>query len=127
MIAGCGFGTGSDAKTKEDRIKEEASEGVQENTFCKWQVLEPDIAAADVDFVGKVWKIKKDSFFIAEKKVKMLDDDTYFYVRNIQGDGESHKDAEAGFLDLKKDMTVEMKGGFENDVFCVSEIRLLEL
>lgn len=117
----------------------------------KWQVLEPDIAAAvDADFMGKVWRIEEDSFFIVEKKVKMLDDgsfaysspssdadipdsllipvvfedDTYFCIRTI--DGESHEDKEASFQDLKEHMSVEMKGSFENDVFYATEIRLLE-
>ena len=32
----------------------------QENTSGKWQVLEPDIAAAvDADFLEKVWKIEE--------------------------------------------------------------------
>ena len=122
----------------------------QENTSGKWQVLEPDIAAAvNADFLGKVWKIEEDSFFIVKKEVKILEDgslsysspsanadipdsllihvmfeeDTSFYTRNIGGDGENQEYEEAGFQDLKEYMSVEMKGSFVNDAFHATEIR----
>lgn len=124
---------------------------VQENATGRWQVLDPEVAAAfDADFKGKVWKITEDSFYIVETKVKVLedgslatgtpssnapipdsqlihvvfDDDTSFLVRTIYDNGESHEDEEAGFEDLKKHMAVDMKGHFENDVFYATEIRL---
>ena len=150
MVTGCG--SGSIAKTEENQTDEALLEelndapskeidgntdGLQENTAGKWQVLEPDVAAAvDADFLGKVWKIEENSFFIAEKKVKILDDgslsycspssnadlpdtelihvffdeDTVFYMIITDGSGENHEDKEAGFQDLKEHMSVEMKG-----------------
>lgn len=95
MITGCGSGSESTVKTEENQAKETSPEesidapleGVdgsaeepQENTAGRWQVLEPDVAAAvDADFLGKVWKMEEDSFFIAEKKVKILDDGSLSY------------------------------------------------
>ena len=165
MVIGCGSAAETAVKTEEtqpdeilpeegadmlvkddDKDKEES----QENTTGKWQVLEPDIAAAvDADFLGKVWKIEEDSFFIVERKVKisedgsliysspssdadipdsqlihvMFEEDTDFYMRNIDGDEESHEYKEAGFQDLNEQMFVEMKGSFVNDVFYAAEIR----
>lgn len=163
MVTGCG--SGSIAKTEENQTDEALLEelndapskeidgntdGLQENTAGKWQVLEPDVAAAvDADFLGKVWKIEEDSFFIAEKKVKILDDgslsysspsssadipdsqlihvifeeDTAFYIRSNDGDGENQEYKQAGFQDLKEHMSVEMKGSFVNDEFHATEIR----
>ena len=110
----------------------------------------PHVAAAvDADFLGKVWKIEEDSFFIAEKKVKILDDgslsysspssnadlpdsqlihviledDTRFYLKTTDGNGESYEDTKAEFQDLKVHMSVEMKGSFKNDKFYAKEIR----
>ncbi len=163
MVTGCG--SGSVAKTEENQTDEALSEelndappkeidgntdGLQENTAGKWQVLEPDVAAAvDADFLGKVWKIEEDSFFIVEKKVKILDDgslsysspssnadipdsrlihviledDTRFYLKTTDGNGESYEDKEAEFQDLKVHASVEMKGSFKNDEFYATEIR----
>ena len=162
---GCGSATEPTVKTKEaqsgeilpeeetntplkDNDKDTAES--QENTSGKWQVLEPDIAAAvNADFLGKVWKIEEDSFFIVKKEVKILEDgslsysspsanadipdsllihvmfeeDTSFYTRNIGGDGENQEYEEAGFQDLKEYMSVEMKGSFVNDAFHATEIR----
>ena len=137
----------TDALIKDDDKDMEES---QENTAGKWQVLEPDTSAAvDADFLGKVWKIEEDSFFIVERKVKisgdgsliysspssdadipdsqlihvMFEEDTDFYMRNIDGDEESHEYKEAGFQDLNEHMFVEMKGRFVNDEFHATEIR----
>lgn len=160
MVTGCG--SGSAAKTEENQTGEALSEELKDaslkeidentegNTAGKWQVLDPDVAAAvDADFLGKVWKIEEDSFFIAEKKVKVLDDgslsysspssnavlpdsqlihviledDAHFYLKNTDGNGESHEDKAAGFQDLKIHMSVEMKGSFKNDDFYATEIR----
>jgi len=163
MVTGCG--SGSIAKTEENQTDEALLEelndapskeidgntdGLQENTAGKWQVLEPDVATAvDADFLGKVWKIEEDSFFIAEKKVKILDDgslsysspssnadlpdsqlihviledDTRFYLKTTDGNGESYEDTKAEFQDLKVHMSVEMKGSFKNDKFYAKEIR----
>ncbi len=163
MVTGCG--SGPVAKTEENQTDETLSEelndvpskeidgntdGLQEGAAGKWKVLESDVAAAvDADFLGKVWKIEEDSFFIAEKKVKILDDgslsysspssnadlpdsqlihviledDTRFYLKTTDGNGESYEDKEAGFQDLKVHMSVEMKGTFKNDEFYATEIR----
>ena len=164
IVTGCGSGSESAAKTEENQISEVLSEESnnapneidgnteepRENTEGRWQVLEPDVAAAvDADFLGKVWKMEENSFFIAEKKVKILDDgslsysspssnadlpdtelihvffeeDTIFYMRTADGSGENHEDKEAGFQDLKEHMSVEMKGSFKNDEFHAAEIR----
>ena len=164
IVTGCGSGSESAAKTEENQISEVLSEESnnapneidgnteepRENTEGRWQVLEPDVAAAvDADFLGKVWKMEENSFFIAEKKVKILDDgslsysspssnadlpdtelihvvfgeDTVFYMKTTDGSGENHEDKEAGFQDLKEHMSVEMKGSFKNDEFHAVEIR----
>ena len=163
MAVGCGSATEPTVKTEEARsgeiLPEEETDTPsedndkdmaesQENTSGKWQVLEPDIAAAvDADFLGKVWKMEEDSFFIVEKEVKILEDgslsysspssnadipdsqlihvtfeeDTSFYMRNV--DGENHEGKEAGYQDLNEHMFVEMKGSFVNDEFHATEIR----
>ena len=164
MVTGCGSGSESAAKTEENQISEVLSEESndaakeidgdteepQENTEGKWQVLEPDVAAAvDADFLGKVWKIEEDSFFIVEREVKILDDgsivysspssdadipdsqlihvvfeeDTRFYLKDTDENEEGHGNIEAGFQDLKEHMSVEMKGSFKNDEFHATEIR----
>lgn len=164
LVTGCAFGTKSDV-VAEEGIPEEISampvedrkedtEEPQESTAGKWQVLDPETAAAfDADFIGKVWKIEEDSFFIAETKVRILDDgslassspssnaelpdsqliqvvfddDTCFYIRTIYDNGESYEDEEAGFQDLEEHMSVAMKGRFENDVFYATKIRLSKI
>ena len=143
IVTGCG--SGSAAKTEENQTGEALSEELKDaslkeidentegNTAGKWQVLDPDVAAVvDADFLGKVWKIEEDSFFIAEKKVKILDsqlihvileDDAHFYLKTTDGNDESYEDKEAEFQDLKIHMSVEMKGSFKNDEFYATEIR----
>jgi len=166
MIAGCGSGSESAAKTEETQAEEASpeefnnaprkdvdgsAEEAQENTAGKWQVLEPDVASAvDADFLGKVWKMEEDSFFIVEREVKILDDgssvysspssdadipdsqlikvmfddSTYFYMRGICDDGENFEDVEAGFQDLNEKMSVDLKGSFKDGVFYATEIRM---
>ncbi len=163
---GCGTTHEYNTKTQEDEKEEVLSEKLsdtaseendtdtaktQENATGKWQVLEPEAAAAfDADFKGKVWEITEDSFYIVETKVKVLedgslatstpgsnapipdsqliqvvfDDETTFRARTIYDNGERHEDAEAGFEDLKEYMAVDLKGHFESDVFYATEIRL---
>lgn len=165
VAVGCGSVAETAVKTEETQpveILAEEGSGVpikdddkdmkkaQENTAGKWQVLEPEIATAvDADFLGKVWKIEEDSFFIVERKVKISEDgsliysspssdadlpdsqlihvifeeDTVFYRRNIDEDEESHEYKEAGFQDLNEHVFVEMKGSFINDEFHATEIR----
>ena len=165
MVIGCGSAAETAVeteKTQTDEISEEGGSSVsikdndenmeqsQENTTGKWQILESDVAAAvDADFLGKVWKMEEDSFFIVEKEVKILEDgslsysspsssadipdsqlihvifeeDTAFYIRSNDGDGENQEYTQAGFQELKEHMSVEMKGSFVNDEFHATEIR----
>lgn len=160
MIVGCGSSSESAAKTEETQAEElndaplkdidGNTEALQENTAGKWQVLEPDVAAAvDADFLGKVRKMEEDSFFIVERKVKIpgdgsivysspssdadipdsqlihvvFEEDTRFYLKDTDENEEGHGNEEAGFQDLKEHMSVEMKGSFKNDEFHATEIR----
>ncbi|MEZ3501930.1 MAG: hypothetical protein K1W25_00505 [Lachnospiraceae bacterium] len=165
MIVGCGSRSESAAKTEETQAEEALpeelndaplkdidgnTEALQENTAGKWQVLEPDVAAAvDADFLGKVRKMEEDSFFIVERKVKIpgdgsivysspssdadipdsqlihvvFEEDTRFYLKDTDENEEGHGNEEAGFQDLKEHMSVEMKGSFKNDEFHATEIR----
>ena len=129
------------------------AEKIQESGTGRWQVLEPEAAAAcDADFKGKVWKIGEDSFYIAETKVKLqedgsltsstpsskapipdsqliqvvFDEDTYFYTRTIYDNGERHEDKEASFVYLQQYMRVDLKGKFENDIFHAREVRITD-
>ncbi len=165
MIVGCGSSSESAAETEETQAEEALpeelndaplkdidgnTEALQENTAGKWQVLEPDVAAAvDADFLGKVRKMEEDSFFIVERKVKIpgdgsivysspssdadipdsqlihvvFEEDTRFYLKDTDENEEGHGNEEAGFQDLKEHMSVEMKGSFKNDEFHATEIR----
>ena len=165
MITGCGSGSESAAKTEETQAEKASPEELndaplkgidgsaeepQENTAGKWQALEPDVASAvNADFLGKVQKMEEDSFFIVERKVKVLDDgsiiysspssnadipdsqlihvvfeeDTRFYLKETDENEEGDGYEEAGFQDLKDHMFVEMKGSFKNDEFHATEIR----
>lgn len=132
----------------------EAPEEAQDSPEGRWHVLEPEVAAAiDADFSGTVWKMEEDAFYIVEEKVMLeedgsiissspssgaeipdsdlievvFDEDTYFYMRTVQGDGASHEDTDAGFSDLEKGVSVELKGYFEKDVFHAEEIRIVKV
>lgn len=158
VVAGCGSRSESAAKTEEKQAGEALPEELNDtpikkrdgNTEEQWQVLDHDIAAVvDADFLGKVWKIEEDSFFIVEKKIKILDDgslsysspsskatlpdsqlihvifdeNTKFYIKTSDGNGENHTYKESGFQDMKEYMSVEMKGSFKNNEFYPMEIR----
>ncbi len=166
--AGCGPSSagdeteGSDTQASAEAAGQEPGDSAEEEVETpkesldspegRWHVLDPEVAAAvDADFLGMVWKMGEDTFFIAEEQV-MLDEegsvisshpsssaeipdsdlievvyeeDAHFYKRTIQGNGESHEDTDAGFSDLEKGSTVEMKGYFEQDVFHAEEIRIV--
>lgn len=121
------------------------------NSTSKWQVLSPEIAkVVDADFAGSVWKIEEDSFSIVEEYIEILDDgsilgaspstdadipdeelvpvffdsNTHFYLRTIYDGGDRYEDTEATFQDLELQMTVELKGNFDNNGFHATEIRL---
>lgn len=166
--AGCGLGSagdeteGSDTQASADAAGQEPADSAEEEVETpkesldspegRWHVLDPEVAAAvDADFLGMVWKMGEDTFFIAEEQVMLDEDgsvisshpssgaeipdsdlievvyeeDAHFYKRTIQGNGESHEDTDAGFSDLEKGSTVEMKGYFEQDVFHAEEIRIV--
>ena len=90
LSAGCGIGTETATKTEptqvnmlsseapNDTSSEEHTQDTQEAPEAaagKWQVLDPETAAAfDADFMGDVRKITEDSFFVAETKAQILDD-----------------------------------------------------
>ncbi len=166
LAVGCSSGT-VPAKVQEaaagEELPEESNDMQQAESTCdvnepnenhegKWHVLEPEIAAAlNADFMGKVRKITEDSFFIAETKVKILDDgslstsspssstdipdsrliqvafdgNTQFYVGTSYGGEESYEAAK--FQDLEEHMPVKMKGMFEDDVFYATEIWILNV
>ena len=54
----------------------------------------------------------------------VFDNNTHFYIRTIYNSGKNYEDKDADFEDLKKQISVEIKGRFDNDVFHASEIRL---
>lgn len=164
--AGCGSdsGTAEMVKTEEaspaDSAQQEPEAPKEEETQKpeeqegRWQVLDPEVAAAvDADFCGTVWKLEEDRFYIAEEQVMLeedgsimssspssnadipdsdlvpvvFDEDTHFYLRTVYGNGESYEDSDAGFSDLEKCVSVEMKGSFEKDVFHAEEIRIVKV
>lgn len=139
---------------KEEAVQEENTQESSGSSSGRWHVLDPEVAeAVDADFEGMVWKIDADSFYIAEAMVELMEDgtilggcpspdaeipdsdliqvvfdeDTYFYIRTIHGDGETYEDTEAGFQDLEAYVSVEMRGEFENDVFHADKIRIIKV
>lgn len=140
-----------EAPKEEETQKPEETPAEQEG---RWHVLDPEVAAAvDADFCGTVWKLEEDRFYIAEEQVILeedgsimssspssnadipdselipvvFDEDTHFYLRTVYGNGESYEDSDAGFSDLEKGVSVEMKGSFEKDVFHAKEIRIVKV
>jgi len=121
------------------------------NPASKWQVLSPEVAkVVDADFAGFVWKIEENSFSIVQEDIEILEDgsilsvspstdveipdaelvpvifdsNTRFYLRTIYDGGDRYEDTEATFQDLELQMSVELKGSFDNDGFHATEIRL---
>lgn len=146
--------TQDDASTNANDAASASGDTNAANAEGKWHVLPPEVAAAvDADFEGVVWKIDGDSFSIVEITTEILDDgtmmagspssdaeipdselipvvydeNTHFYMRTIRNDGDSYEDTEATFQDIEKDLTVEMKGSFKNDVFYATEIRIVKV
>ena len=97
MAVGCGSATESAVKTEEARSGE--------------ILPEEESPSSDADI--------PDSQLIHV----MFEEDTRFYMRNTDEDGESHEYKEAGYQDLNEHMFVEMKGSFVNDEFHATEIR----
>lgn len=125
-----------------------SQEGGQEG---RWHVLDPETAeVVDADFLGVVWKLDEDSFWIVEMEVEILEDgslvggspssdaevpdseliqvvfdeNTRFYIRTIYNGGESYEDSEAGISELGEKDSVDLKGSFLNDVFHATEVRI---
>lgn len=117
----------------------------------RWHVLDPDTAeVVGADFLGKVCKLDEDSFWIVEVQAKVLEDgstvtsspasnveipdsdliqvvfdeNTRFYIRTIHNGGESHEDSEAAFGDLSDEVSVDLRGSFQNDVFHATEVQI---
>ena len=175
VMAGCSFGAATDSGTVSvqetdlearqnsslsgaqadgQNLSGASISGGQEGTGSgegRWQVLAPEIAeVVDADFVGTVWKLDEDSFWIAEEHIILnedgslssshpssnaqipdselirvvFDDDTYFYIHTVKNGGESYEDAEAGFQDLEEHMSVDLKGSFTGEEFHATEIRI---
>lgn len=127
------------------------TQGEENVSGGKWQVLDPKTAAVvDADFLGVVWKLDTDSFYIVEEKVEILEDgsilggspsegaeipdseliqvvfdeNTHFYIRNIKDGGKSYEDTEAGFQDIVEYASVDLKGQFQEDIFYADEVRI---
>lgn len=143
----------NDAGTNTSAAAPTQNDTSTDNTEGKWHVLPPEIASVvDADFEGTVWKIDGDSFYIAENTTEILDgipiasgpssdaeipdselipvvcdENTHYYIRTIHNNGESYEDTEATFQDIVKEVTVEMKGCFQNDIFHAAEIRIVKV
>lgn len=125
-----------------------SQEGGQEG---RWHVLDPETAeVVDADFLGVVWKLDEDSFWIVEMETEILEDgslvsgspssdavvpdsdliqvvfdeNTRFYIRTIYNGGERYEDSEAGISELGEKDSVDLKGSFLNDVFHATEVRI---
>lgn len=123
-------------------------------TSGKWQVYDADVAAAiDADFEGSVYEIKEDSFSIfpietsLQKDGSLLtverapgaeilsddlvqvvfDGNTVFTLQDIYDGGARHEDSDASFQNLEKDVTVSLKGEFQNDIFHATAIRITKV
>ncbi len=174
LVTGCTSGSAPDTRTASDsgiaviqetdvKASQDALQDMQQGTSQdgtengdsdseeRWHVLDSETAAVvDADFLGVVWKLDADSFYIVEEFVEILedgsimgcspssdteipdseliqvvfDDDTYFYVRSIKNGGASYEDLDAGFQDLEEYVSVDLKGQFKDDVFYAEEVRI---
>lgn len=155
-VTGCGSspaaGNEVDAPTKLDApepINDETNE-----TSGKWHVNYPDVAAAiDADFEGEVYKIETDSFFITPIETELMEDgslittsssadaeipdddlvqvvfdkNTSFTLRDIYDGGARHEDSDASFQNIEKNVSVALKGEFQNDIFHATAIRITKV
>ena len=139
---------------KQDSEGSPENAGNESKTSGKWHVYDADVAAAiDADFEGTVYKIDTDSFFIApsestlldngellmvasaggdeipdEELVKVVfDNNTVFTLRDIYDGGASHKDSDASFQTIKKEVSVSLKGEFQDDVFHADAVRIIQV
>lgn len=120
----------------------------------KWHAYDADLAAAvDADFEGSVYEINTDSFSILpietsiiedgslltvetapgaeisdEELVKVIfDNNTVFTMRDIYDGGARYEDSDASFQNIEKDISVSLKGNFQNDIFHANEIRIIKV
>lgn len=125
-----------------------SQEGGQEG--C-WHVLDPETAkVVGADFLGVVWKLDEDSFWIVEMETEILEDgslvsgspssdaevpdsdliqvvfdeNTRFYIRTIYNGGERYEDSEAGISELEEKDSVDLRGSFLDDVFHATEVQI---
>lgn len=145
----------SDNSTEEQPPAEDSpNNSADTQNSGKWQIYDPDVAAAvDADFEGVVYKIESDSFFITPTETTLeedgalistslnpsveipdeelvqvtFDDDTVFILRDIYDGGERHEDSDASFQNIEKEVSVALKGTFQNDVFCADQIRITKV
>ncbi len=137
-----------------DKTEDAPDDSAETQGSGKWQVYDPDVAAAvDADFEGVVYKIETDSFFITptettleengaiistslspgveipdEELVQVIfDDHTVFTLRDVYDGGERHEDSDASFQNIEKEVSVALKGTFQNDVFCADQIRIIKV
>lgn len=123
-------------------------------TSGKWHVNDPDVAAAiDADFEGVVYKIEADSFFITPTETTLMEDgsleatsfsadaeipdddlvqvvfdnNTSFILRDIYDGGASYEDSDASFQNIEKNVSVSLKGDFQNDIFHATAIRITKV
>ncbi len=143
------------AQDSSDNSAEDNSDNSTETQNSgKWKVYDPDVAAAvDADFEGNVYKIEADSFFIVPTETWLeengaiistslspgveipdedlvqvtFDDNTAFILRDIYDGGERHEDSDASFQNIEKEVSVALKGTFQNDVFCADQIRIIKV
>lgn len=57
----------------------------------------------------------------------VYDENTKFDKRTIRNGGADYEDTDASPDDMEKEMTAEMKGSYEGDVFHASEVRLVKV
>ncbi len=142
------------SKPADDEAEKKETDTAETQDSGKWQIYDPDVAAAvDADFEGTVYKIETDSFFITPTETTLeengaiistslspgveipdedlvqvtFDDDTVFILRNIYDGGERHEDSDASFQNIEKEVSVALKGKFQNDVFCADKIRIIKV
>lgn len=144
-----------DSDAADEAEPENGSDAADEaESSGKWHAYDADLAAAvDADFEGSVYEINTDSFFILpletslmedgslltvetapgaeisdEELVKVIfDNNTVFTMRDIYDGGARYEDSDASFQNIEKDISVSLKGNFQNDIFHANEIRIIKV
>lgn len=63
----------------------------------------------------------------AEKITVVYDENTVFQKQKLWNGGADHEEEEGTAADLKKDLTAEMWGSYEGDVFHATAVRIVEV